>query len=73
MGGPRHTDNKTYSFISIPYMTSERALPLCFLQGGNMVMEPVLDTFRPAPWAGRGKYRVAEVLSELRYVNVFAV
>ena len=33
-------------------------------------METVLDTFRPAPWAGRGKYKVAEVLSELRWVWV---
>ena len=31
-----------------------------------MVMEPILDTFRSTPWAGRGKYKVAEVLSELR-------
>ena len=34
-------------------------------------MEPVLDTFRSAPWAGRGKYKVAEVLTELRYILTF--
>jgi len=37
--------------------------------GGNLVFDPVLDSFRSAPWAGHDKYKVAEVISEMRWTD----